>query len=180
MGIFWSQPVAPALQQTIVEEPQPDLPPLAASETTIEGSQRGLPRLPLPAPSETIDEEHQLEIPPPAYTPMSTCSSRQANPTIHVDEIDICEDCIPQWTWSRNQCRVWLYKILTKRCNHSDYDAYQTAHKFIGIAPTLYALTVESWCSMLEIHPGDAFGIYNLVQSFATESVGLSRLQFRR
>jgi hypothetical protein len=128
---------------------------------------------------EEIQAERQKDVLLPEYTPPSTCSSKNPNPTIHVGPLDICEDCIPQMTWTNQQCKIWLFKLLAIRCGHREHDAARMADNFTGFGATLYSINVEGFYQMLEIRGGDAFGIYNLLCSFAPETIGLSEWQLR-
>jgi hypothetical protein len=128
---------------------------------------------------EKLQPEHQPDVPPPEYTPPSTCSSKNPNPTIHVGRNDICEDCIQQMTWTNHQCRIWLFKPLAIRCGHREYDAARMAGNFMGFGSTMYLINVEGFYQMLGIRGGNAYGIYNLLCSFAPETIGLSDWQLR-
>jgi hypothetical protein len=128
---------------------------------------------------EAAVEERRPDAPPPEYTPPSTCSSKTPNPTIHVGPNDICEDCIPQMTWTNQQCRIRLFKLLAIRCGHREDDAGRMASNFTGFGSTMYSINVEEFHQMLGIRGGDAYGIYNLLCSFAPETIGLSDWQLR-
>jgi hypothetical protein len=128
---------------------------------------------------ETTVEDCRPDVPPPEYTPPRTCSPKTPNPTVHVGPNDICEDCIPQMTWTDQQCRIWLFKLLAIRCGHREDDAGRMASNFTGFGSTMYSINVEGFHQMLGIRGGDAYGIYNLLCSFAPETIGLSDWQLR-
>ena len=69
--------------------------------------------------------------------------------------------------------------VLANKCKYRELLAQEKALGFTRFCPKIYELNAEEWRLMLGVEVGDAYGIYNLICSFALESVGFSELQLR-
>jgi hypothetical protein len=64
-------------------------------------------------------------------------------------QMRISAKSVPQWLWTPEQCRVWLFSFMITCLSYSPADAAATAMKFEGFGATLYTKHRTYWVKLL-------------------------------
>ncbi|TGO16884.1 hypothetical protein BTUL_0023g00610 [Botrytis tulipae] len=81
----------------------------------------------------------------------------------------ITTECVPQWTWPRSACRLWIFLMVLQKCERGTIIAYETARKFNGFGPALYIMFKSEWRSLLHDSPEDSMTIYYYLLAMRNE-----------
>ncbi|TEY32988.1 hypothetical protein BOTCAL_0702g00040 [Botryotinia calthae] len=107
-----------------------------------------------------VPAEHSDSALPPPYVRSRLAGYLEAELRSFPGGDEITTASVPQWTWPRSACRLWIYLMVLEKCERGAIIAYETACRFNGFGPALYIMFKSEWRSLLHESPEDSMTIY--------------------